>query len=185
MTKKIMTLAVAFATIFAGSAFAQDNGALKKGARGGAQIECKKECKKGKKECDRKGDFKRGERKCGKDSARVCNPFEGLNLTADQQSKLKAIPTPKAVMKAARKDKLENGTNPRDFVRTVRRDYLSEVKQVLTADQYVQFLENNYVNQAGKQKQGMKAPNGKKGGKGQKAFEGQNAHNRQNPKRQK
>lgn len=174
MTKKIMTFAVALATIFAGSAFAQDNGALKKGARGACtQTECKKECTKDKKDCAKKGDFKRGDKKCCKDSAKVYNSFAGLNLTADQQSKLKVIPTPKAVMKAAKKDKLENGVNPRDFARTVRQDYLSQVKQVLTADQYVQFLENNYVNQPAKQKQGNKAPQGQKKGKGQKSFKGQ------------
>ena len=29
-----------------------------------------------------------------------------------------------------------------------RRDYLAKVKNILTPEQYVQFLENNYVDQA-------------------------------------
>ena len=98
------------------------------------------------------------------------NPFEGLNLTEQQKSELQAI----APQKPARKcDKAQNGTcdkakarkadktkqqskvdkqakraENRQQMMQYRRDYLAKVKNILTPEQYVQFLENNYVDNA-------------------------------------
>lgn len=145
--KKILTMALAAMTIFAVSATAQT-----------PEKKCEKKCEKTE-NCEKKGD-KKCDKKCGRQCAP--NPFEGLNLTEDQQTKLKAITPPDVVMKEAKKGSFDKGINPREFSKTVRADYLKQVKGVLTAEQYTQFLENFYVNQAGPgQKQGAK---GKKGG---------------------
>lgn len=107
---------------------------------------------------DKKCDAKcRSEKKCDaqKKCAKACNPFEGLNLTEQQQTSLKAIPTPCEVMKAAKKTARDNSNEAKNLepgkraqlVKTVRADYLKQVKQVLTPEQYTQFLENAFVNQ--------------------------------------
>lgn len=106
----------------------------------------------------------KGER-CDRD--RKCNPFEGLNLSAEQQTKLRAISCPRVVLKEAREKGIGKDVNPREYVRTVRADYLKQIKSVLSSDQYKQFLENYYINQApakakaGKNFKGQKS-NGKK-----------------------
>ncbi len=100
------------------------------------------------------------------------NPFEGLTLTAQQQEALAAIPTPCQVMKSARDSKnaadssaMSTPEKRREFVRNVRLNYLSQVKSVLTPEQYVQFLENNFANQK-MTKDGKKGhKDGRKGGK--------------------
>lgn len=71
------------------------------------------------------------------------NPFEGLNLTDAQKEKLKAIERP--CRKAA-----ERNRETRQQCSTERRNdrvkFLADIKAVLTPEQYVQFLENNFVN---------------------------------------
>lgn len=77
------------------------------------------------------------------------NQFDGLNLSQDQQTKIDnlrkqyAPPTPQQL---------------REQAKARRADYLKELKTILTPEQYVQFLENNYLN----------APAGPRFGKGQK-----------------
>lgn len=120
----------------------------------GKKTECKKECRGDKKDCKNK--------KC--DGRKAPNPFEGLNLTQQQQEKLAAIPCPAQVMKAARNNKTEADSmkaNPalrKEMARNVRSNYLNQVKAVLTPDQYVQFLENYYVSNSA-----MKAKKDKNG----------------------
>lgn len=98
-------------------------------------------------ECTRRAD-------CGKKGPRTC-AFEGLQLTEQQQAALKAIPTPgqsikalKEQQKQAQKDQQKADRAARcQAVKDIRANYLKSVKEVLTPEQYVQFLENNYVNQ--------------------------------------
>lgn len=98
-------------------------------------------------ECTRRAD-------CGKKGPRTC-AFEGLQLTEQQQTALKAIPTPGQSIKAlkdqgkqARKDQQKADRAARcQAVKDIRANYLKSVKEVLTPEQYVQFLENSYVNQ--------------------------------------
>lgn len=83
------------------------------------------------------------------------NPFEGIDLSDEQKTKLKELqaslrPEPvkmteeekasltdeqKKQMKEEQKAKREN----------FRKDYLAGVKEILTPDQYVKFLENSYL----------------------------------------
>lgn len=100
---------------------------------------------------------------CKKYSCQAVNPFEGLNLTEKQQKALEdlrpaAPATDKAQKKAdraqAKAEKMQQKMVDRTKART---EYLAKVKSILTADQYVKFLENSYV-QSGvhKDKQGMR-----------------------------
>lgn len=106
------------------------------------------------------------------------NPFEGLNLTEQQKTELQSIAPKKDCCKdkAEKKDRAQakaekqakRAENRQKMIQN-RRDYLAKVKNILTPEQYVQFLENNYVDQAlkggprhGKMAQ-AKHKNGKKG----------------------
>ena len=94
------------------------------------------------------------------------NPFEGLNLTDAQQSKLKDLGCPFAkgdkkgcpdgqqCKPGEKKD--QNGQTARPSREEMakkkidaRKDYLAKVKQILTPQQYLQFLENSYTNRPG------------------------------------
>lgn len=86
-----------------------------------------------------------------------CNPYEGLNLTTQQKEKLNKITTPAQSLKENRdkqradRDKVrverkKQATAQRENRKNLRANYLKEVRTVLTPEQYVQFLENNYVN---------------------------------------
>lgn len=89
------------------------------------------------------------------------NPFEGLNLTAEQQTKIDAL---KAECKAGREkaqadkkaDRQKQRTDRADARKAQRSEMLAKVKAILTPEQYVQFLENNFVN-------GDRAPQGAHG----------------------
>lgn len=70
------------------------------------------------------------------------SPFDGLNLTADQQTALDALRTECRGQKAAEKKERACGAAER------RKENLAKIKQILTPEQYVAFLENNFVNAA-------------------------------------
>lgn len=176
MNKKILSLAIAAIALMASSASAQnrcnnssndckiekcDKSACKKEA-------CKKEnCKKQdcKKENCKMQACKKNVCKPGAcDRKKKCNPFAGLNLSQEQQTRIAAITPPCEVIKTAIKNgNVKRGDNMREYIRTVRADYLNSVKQVLSSDQYTKFLENYFINTPAKrgQKDG-------KFGKGQK-----------------
>lgn len=93
------------------------------------------------------------------------NPFEGLNLTEQQQTELQALTPQKSGVKGnkaqngekadktkeqAKAEKQAKRAENRQKMIQNRRDYLAKVKDILTPEQYVQFLENNYVNRAAK-----------------------------------
>lgn len=73
-----------------------------------------------------------------------CSPFEGLNLTPEQQAKIddlrKTCTEQRQQARADRRQTRENG----------RRDMLAKIKEILTPEQYVTFLENNFVNAGNK-----------------------------------
>lgn len=173
MNKKILALAIAAVTLMASSASARENRCANNGNN--CKIEkcekaaCKKDaCKKEncKKQACKKDNCKQNVCKPGaRDCKKKCNPFEGLNLSQEQQTRIAAIPTPRQVMKAAVEKGDIKRENVREYVRTVRADYLNNVKQVLSSDQYTKFLENNFINTPAKKDQ----KNGKFG-KGHKQY---------------
>lgn len=100
-------------------------------------------------ECCEKPDCKNNNGTCS--PAECCPAFEGLNLTQEQQTKLKALSEKSVAQRqekakanmAARKDRRVQSDSVR---RAEQRNYLNEVKKILTPQQYVQFLENMAVN---------------------------------------
>lgn len=112
----------------------------------------------------------------GKDTQR-CNPFAGLNLTEKQQAELQALrqASKDARLKDGDKKDRSKGLSKAErqaqrkqmFEQRLqnRRDYLGKVKNILTHEQYMQFLENNYVEQGGmKPGQSKMAKHGKRQG---------------------
>lgn len=96
--------------------------------------------------------------KCDKGAmvARV-NPFDGLNLNAQQQQAVKALQAECQQARAekrkgekadtARADRQKQSPDQRIAERkAARTSYLAKVKAILTPDQYTQYLENLYVN---------------------------------------
>lgn len=121
--------------------------------------------------CPLNKECKRGDKaKCNKADRKAFNPFEGITLTADQQTKLDAL---KAECKAQReackgrancpqqancdknckpgencaKAECPYGGDKKDVAnrQQQRRDCLNKVKAILTPEQYVTFLENMAV----------------------------------------
>ena len=95
-------------------------------------------------------DSKECKYKQNKDNKRcpAFNPFEGLNLSADQQAKIEAL-RPQGKCDGTQKQKCDNKSDkcPLDRAtkvdrRQAKRDYLAKVKAILTPEQYVSFLEN-------------------------------------------
>lgn len=129
-----------------------------KKARDGKKGDCKKaDCKKGAKDFTaRKGDMKGGKMKGGMKQGRVYNDsvnLASLNLNESQKTQIKAL---NEARKASARELRENARQARvagdsSFVfdgtqiEMVQSKYLKDLRAVLTADQYVQFLENNYV----------------------------------------
>lgn len=111
------------------------------------------------------------------------NPFEGLNLTEQQKTQLEALKPTKEQreqLKAqdkAKKEQMKAQAEAQKKERAearkqARRDYLAKVKAILTPEQYLQFLENNFVDKADMRKASHKGTkvvrkNGKKGFKAQ------------------
>ena len=127
MTKKILSLIVLTASMFSVSAFAQK------------PADCKAANCPEKPACT--------EVKCGRP-----DPFIGITLTPDQQTKLKQLnDAKKAKCDAARKDaknKIKADRMQRDSIaKASKKEYLDGVKAILGPDQYVVFLENIVLTQ--------------------------------------
>lgn len=107
--------------------------------------------------------------------------FKGINLTEDQKTKLTALRTS---LKGERKDGKENVSKDQKTQmtaeqkkamraersakrQTAKKAYLSGVKEILSPDQYVMFLENTYTisNHGQKGHHNAKGIRGDKGGK--------------------
>lgn len=116
------------------------------------------------------------------DRHRQC--FEGISLSDDQQQRLSALRNEtkqKREQARAEYKKQDNAQKAqRDQIKAERRndrtearkEYLSGVKEILTPQQYVVFLENSFVLSDGGSRHGM-GPKGHKHFKGQK---GQKSH---------
>ncbi len=145
MKKSILSIAVLFASMTAFSAAAQTPTNTTSNCK--AKTECGKPCP-------------------NKDAAKY-NPFAGLNLTDKQKADLQALkPNKETVAKAKTEAKAEKQAQRKQMAEKRiqnRRDYLAKVKNILTPEQYVQFLENSYVDQAFKGPQHGKMAKGKDG----------------------
>lgn len=148
----------------------------KKDKKGKKDRKDKKECKQGKKECKQgkqqctgdkstckvaQGDKQkmRGDR--GNRQMKKANPYEGLVLTESQLADLQVLDqNQREQMKANREQMKANEEQlkvNRDSARVAnKRAYLQEVKKIVGPEQYVIFLENQYVTAAPQQKMGGK-----------------------------
>lgn len=96
--------------------------------------------------CPKGGECDKAERPC---------PFDQVTgITAEQKAKLQAL-TPKKDKEAAKAEKQAKRQEQKAKRDTARKDYLNSVKQILTPEQYVEFLEISFVNQGGPRKPGM------------------------------
>ncbi len=88
--------------------------------------------------------------KCSADSCvTACESvlFEGITLTPDQQTKIKAL---KESAAKERGEKIKADRTAKAGARKeARKGYLKNMKEILTPDQYVIFLENAYVTTPG------------------------------------
>jgi len=84
-----------------------------------------------------------------------CTPFAGIDLTADQQAKLKALKTKQIADNKVDRSKQKS---ERRLSRLEKRaEMLASIKDILTPEQYVKFLENSFVNGGRKFKEGKTA----------------------------
>lgn len=128
MKKKIISVAVAIAAIFAVSANAQ-------------RPQCAPQ------QCPSQGCSQPGQ--CQSPRRDAPNPFEGINLTAEQQTAINNIQQ-QCSREGQRCDSAARAQR-RQARRESRRDYLNQIKSVLTPEQYVTFLENLALQQPQRQ----------------------------------
>ncbi|MDE6553832.1 MAG: hypothetical protein K2K98_12875 [Muribaculaceae bacterium] len=146
MKKKVLGLALMAMALVGFNGMAQNNS--QKNAQGcKSQTECAK-----------------GGKGMKKEAREMKNPYEGLNITDAQKSKLaeldsKRMADRKAKMEARKSDnkgqKADKSRNEADRKARMearkadKMEYLKEVKAIIGPDQYVVFLENFYVNGGG------------------------------------
>lgn len=81
------------------------------------------------------------------DCKRPC-PFDGLDLTDAQRAQLKELQKQCGEQAKANKDK--DKAARREAAKQRRAEKLAKIKEILTPEQYIKFLENQYVNASGK-----------------------------------
>ena len=159
MKKVFVSMMVATALLIGGTAYAQTDAST--GAT--VQKECTKDgkaCKEGKKG-DKAGKGKRGGKsfKGNKGNRPQFNPFDGVQLTGDQQQRLQVLQQGlgPVVLDKAQQEKIKENPNLTPEQRKqlkeekkaqkleAKKNYLNGVKEILTPDQYVIFLENVYL----------------------------------------
>lgn len=118
---------------------------------------CEQQQKCDKQKCDKPCDKQKCDKPCDKQKCakQQCagDPFlEGITLSAEQQTKIDAI-------KADRKKAAAEGKNP------CRRDFLAKMKEVLSPEQYVTYLENMVLKSPARRHHGDKAMRGGHGPK--------------------
>lgn len=146
MKKTLLTLAFATAGIFTFTASAQQQCCA-----------AQKECCKTEQACCKEGAVK--------PKANKPNAFEGITLTAEQQTQIKALNEKYGKARKDKKEaKAESAKKERKEAQEGRRAYLDELKKILTPEQYTTYLENQAMNKQGV-KGNKRAPQKSKDGK--------------------
>lgn len=146
MKKGILSIAVVAASLFSFNAFAQDKSATPDCCNTPAQCVNAQACPGNPQACP-------GNPKACPANPQACpvqrpcaDPFAGINLTQEQQTKLTALrekcKTNRAAADKARKDRFQQRDS---IMRVNKKQRLEEVKAILTPEQYVIFLENMLV----------------------------------------
>lgn len=150
MKKTIVSLAIAALSLSTFSVMAQNNTNVNDNS-------VKKECVKGDKKCDKDGKMGKGPR-AGKDMKAKKNPFEGINLSEAQKTKLQELDNKQKEARMAKKEemkaqkqemkaqKLANDSVKKAERKAAKKAYLEEVKAIIGPENYVIFLENVYLN---------------------------------------
>lgn len=133
MKKKILALAVVVISLVGGSALAQNPS----------------------NECTNKEKCSKEMVKCKENHCPKADPFKGMNLTDAQKSKIKDL---NEKVKLARKQKAEAykaekmKKDSAKFAerRQAKKEYLEELKAIIGPDNYVIFLENEYLSKSPK-----------------------------------
>ncbi len=100
------------------------------------------------------------------------NPFEGLNLTDAQKAKLDQLrkdgqDARQKKQEERRKNREEARAKRDSLMKTGKLNHLRQIKEILTPEQYVTFLENMVVNQKPEARNHRMAPGkGKQGQRG-------------------
>lgn len=192
MKKIFVSMMLAGAVLTGGTAYAQTQ------ADGNTGATTQKECcnsEKGEK-CDKGDKVKKGnkaKKQFKKVESKHFNPFDGIQLTNDQQQKLQVLQQGLGPVKLTLEDqvKIKENSNltpeqkaqlqdERKARKTeAKKNYLQGVKETLTPDQYVVFLENCYLYAPQDQgfDKGMKNPKDSKGDKEHKKRKGDKARN--------
>ncbi len=133
MKKGILSIAVVAASLFSFNAFAQDKSATPDCCNTPAQcVNNAQACPGNPQACPVK-------RPCA-------DPFAGINLTQEQQTKLTALREKCKINRAAADKARKDRFQQRDSIMRVnKKQRLEEVKAILTPEQYVIFLENMVV----------------------------------------
>ena len=144
MKKGILSIAVIAASLFSFSAIAQTPAKSADCCNTTAQCANPQTCPKDAKLCAKNAKACPALRPCAAD------PFEGINLTDAQKAKLATLKEQrKAKCEAAGKAKKERFQQRDSMVKANKKEYLNGVKEVLTPEQYVVFLENIVVSAPG------------------------------------
>lgn len=149
MKKSILSIAVMAASLFSFSAFAQ---APSKPAE---NCSAAKECVNGKKACQNPQNCKNPQNcqngpACAPQRPCAADPFAGINLSQDQKTKLNALKEQRMTKRDAADKSRKDRFQQRDsMARACKKEYLESVKEILTPDQYVIFLENAVLSNLG------------------------------------
>lgn len=147
MKKAIVSMMMAGALLIGGTAYAQTD------ATTGATVQ--KENVKGERK-GKKGDIKRKGEMVPKPQF---NPFDGIQLTDDQQQRLQVLQQGIGPVRLSKEQQEKIPVNPnltdeqkkqlkeekKAKKLEAKKNYLNGVKEILTPDQYVVFLENVYL----------------------------------------
>ena len=134
MRKKMLGLVAAALTIGSFGAFAQSEGASSSSASQEQVIQCDTpSCNKSEPCKKKKGDH--GDKKMKK-AGHKANPFAGIELTSEQQSKLEALKTEQKAKKEEQK-KLDKQARAKE-----REAFNKEVEKILTPEQFKVYQAN-------------------------------------------
>lgn len=146
MKKGILSIAVVAASLFSFNAFAQDKSATPDCCNTPAQCVNAQACPGNPQACPANPQACPGNPQACPVQRPCADPFAGINLTQEQQTKLTALrekcKTNRAAADKARKDRFQQRDS---MVRANKKQRLEEVKAILTPEQYVVFLENMVV----------------------------------------
>lgn len=103
------------------------------------------------------------------DAARDKQPvccLQGITLTEKQKAEIAALQASRQKELQAQRDQRDKDRQQKAGMRqTERKNYLAEMKKILTPEQYVQMLENNFVNGRAMRADGRKFYKDRKNGK--------------------